>query len=93
MVLGLAGSREMGVEEVGMLGNLEEDRGKKMRYIVRGIVNYIACMSFIVRFYGEIKDIVILNNVLHFCSRLTIWLCDACDSTTVVILTVQTTGK
>ena len=30
MVLGLAGSLEMGVEEVGMLGNLEEDRELKI---------------------------------------------------------------
>jgi len=78
---------------VGTLGNLEEDREFKIRYVVLGIVDIIACMSFIVPVlmcYCSMSSACIIS---HYCSRWTIGLCDACDSTTVVVLKVQTTGK
>jgi hypothetical protein len=45
----------MGVVGVGTLGNLEEDRELKVRYVVLRIVDYIACMSlyFVHRGYAE----------------------------------------
>jgi hypothetical protein len=45
---GLVGSLGMEVVGVEMLGNLEEDRELKVRYVVLGIVDIIACMSSIV---------------------------------------------